>query len=409
MLRKILIGIGGLVGLVVLGVAGLYGVVSHKVSKTYETPLPNIQRATTPEALARGEMIYRSMCAECHAKPGETHATGAQMMDLPAELGFFHSANITSDPVAGIGNLKDEEIARMIIHAINRDGKIRPMAQYRWMSDEDVAAVIGYLRSDSPDFAPSPDKAPPSQLTFPGKIIQSFILGINPEPRGALKAPPKAVTAEYGKYLAMGVYECLFCHTESFANNDVKEKSPNAFAGGFEYDMSTLGGQGFIYSANITQDETNGIGKWNLEQFKLALREGVTPDRHILRRPMPRYRYLDDVEIEAIFTFLKTVKPAPMPKLAHEPIPRPKADSAVAGGPEHLFNTLGCTYCHGPKGQFRDRLKNAVGKQPEEVAKWIRNPESFKPGTQMPTFASLIDENQAVELAKWVQAKGGTP
>jgi hypothetical protein len=43
------------------------------------------------------------------------------------------------------------------------------------------------------------------------------------------------------------------------------------------------------------------------------------------------------------------------------------------------------------------------------VAKWIRNPESFKPGTQMPTFAPLIDEGQAIELAKWVQEKNGTP
>lgn len=409
MLRKILIGIGVLVGLIVLGVVGLYGLVTHKVNKTYDTPLPNIQRATTPEALARGEMIYRSMCAECHAKPGETHATGAQMTDLPAELGYFHSANITSDPVAGIGNLKDEEIARMIIHAINHEGKIKPMVQYRWMSDDDIAAVIGYLRSDSPDFAPSPEKAQPSQLTFPGKIIQSFILGINPEPRAPLKAPPKGPTAEYGKYLATGVYECLFCHTAGFANNDVKAKDPYAFAGGFEYDMAMLGGEGFMYSANITQDETEGIGKWNLEQFKLALREGVTPERNVLRKPMPRYRYLDDVELEAIFAYMKTVKPSKSPKLGHTPVPRPKADAAAGSSPENLFSSLGCSYCHGPKGQFREKLKNAVGKQPEDVAKWIRNPESFKPGTQMPTFASLIDENQAVELAKWVQSKNGAP
>jgi hypothetical protein len=27
----------------------------------------------------------------------------------------------------------------------------------------------------------------------------------------------------------------------------------------------------------------------------------------------------------------------------------------------------------------------------------------------MPSFESLLDENQAIELAKWVQSKGGNP
>jgi mono/diheme cytochrome c family protein len=280
------------------------------------------------------------------------------------------------------------------------------MVQFRWMADEDIAAVIGYMRSGSPDFEPWPEKAPPTKLTFLGNAIGVFVLGINPDPRTPVKAPPRGPTAEYGKYLAQGVYDCLYCHTAGFANNDVKEKHPEAFAGGFEYIVPEA--DGIIYSANITPHETQGIGKWTLEQFKLALREGVTPDRHVLRKPMPRYRYVDDVEIEAIYAFLKTVPVAETPKLAKTPVPRPKAEG-LDGNPEKLFTSLGCTYCHGPKGQFRDRLKNALGKQPEEVAKWIRNPESFKPGTQMPTFASLIDERQAVELAKWVQAKNGTP
>jgi mono/diheme cytochrome c family protein len=408
MLRKILIGMGALVGVIVLGVAGLAFYVNHQAGKTYDMPLPNIQRASSPEALARGEMIYRSVCGECHAALGETHAKGTPLLDFPKELGSFHSANITSDPVGGIGSMKDEEIARMIIHAINREGKARFMPAFYGMADADVAAVIGYMRSGSPDFEPHAKKAPPTELTFPGRLVQVLVTGIKSAPRPPVSAPPKGPTAEYGEYLATALLDCVFCHTAGFSPAEEKVKDPNAYAGGFEFAMDPVEGGGFIYSPNITPHASQGIGKWTLEQFKLALREGVTPDRYILRKPMPLYRHVDDVEIEALYTYLKGVKPAEPPKVAHVAMPRPKADSAVSS-PEQLFSALGCQYCHGPKGLFRDKLKNSLGKQPEEVAKWIRNPESFIPGTQMPTFASLIDENQALELARWVQAKGGTP
>lgn len=407
MLRKILKGLGVLAGLIVLGVVGLVVYVNHKVSKSYDLPLPNIQRDSSPEGLARGEAIYNTVCGECHSQ-GAPQAVGAPLLDYPKELGNFHSANITSDPVAGIGSMKDEEVARMIIHSINRDGKPRMMPAFSRMSDEDVAAVIGYLRSDRPEFKPHPQKAPPSEPSFVGRAVHALVAGINPKPREPLKAPPKGPTAEYGKYLATGIYDCIICHTMGFAGPGQKLKDPNLFAGGFEFDLAPYGGEGFMYSANITPHETQGLGKWTLEQFKTALTQGVTPDGHILRKPMPRYRYTDDVEMEALYVYLKSVPAVATPKMAHEPAPRPKADKAAAD-PEKLFSNLGCSYCHGPKGQFRDKLKQALGKQPEEVAKWIRNPESFKPGTQMPTFETLLDETQAVELAKWVQAKNGTP
>ena len=77
MLLKIVKGLGALVGLIILGVVGLVVDVTNKVGKTYDVPLPNIQRATSPEARARGEMIYHSICSECHAPAGETLAIAA--------------------------------------------------------------------------------------------------------------------------------------------------------------------------------------------------------------------------------------------------------------------------------------------------------------------------------------------
>ena len=74
--------------------------------------------------------------------------------------------------------------------------------------------------------------------------------------------------------------------------------------------------------------------------------------------------------------------------------------------PAALFARLGCTLCHAPGARYHERITQAVGKSEQELAKWIRNPEQFVPGTAMPTYASLVDEPTALALAKWIKAGG---
>ena len=78
--------------------------------------------------------------------------------------------------------------------------------------------------------------------------------------------------------------------------------------------------------------------------------------------------------------------------------------------PAALFSRLGCTLCHAPGARYHDRLVKAAGKSEQDLAKWIRNPEQFVPGTAMPTYASLVDEPTALVLARWIRAGGpGAP
>jgi len=51
---------------------------------------------------------------------------------------------------------------------------------------------------------------------------------------------------------------------------------------------------------------------------------------------------------------------------------------------------------------YEAKLQQALGKPAAEVARWIRNPELYRPGTPMPTFESVLDENAALELANWL-------
>jgi hypothetical protein len=62
--------------------------------------------------------------------------------------------------------------------------------------------------------------------------------------------------------------------------------------------------------------------------------------------------------------------------------------------------------CHGPGAPHANALARAVDKPAVDLARCIRNPERTIPGTPMPTYAELIDEASALELATWIRSGG---
>jgi hypothetical protein len=110
------------------------------------------------------------------------------------------------------------------------------------------------------------------------------------------------------------------------ANSPLGKPNPSVMKDGyvlFAMDLtSAVGPWGQSYSANISSDET-GIGNWSEEQFFRAIREGKSKgmkEARPLLPPMPWavYRNLSDLDLKAIFTFLKTTKPV------HNLVPGPK-------------------------------------------------------------------------------------
>ena len=79
-------------------------------------------------------------------------------------------------------------------------------------------------------------------------------------------------------------------------------------------DFTAFAGQwGVSFASNLTSDDT-GIGSWQLEQFKIALRKGkfkgLENGRDLLP-PMPwqNFAKLTDEDIKAIFYYFKSTKP----------------------------------------------------------------------------------------------------
>ncbi len=79
---------------------------------------------------------------------------------------------------------------------------------------------------------------------------------------------------------------------------------------------------GVSFTANLTPDRETGLGKWSLRNFRDTIRTG----RHLGRgravlppMPIPMYKHFTDADLDAIFTFLKSI-PA-VPNRVPDPIP----------------------------------------------------------------------------------------
>ena len=100
-----------------------------------------------------------------------------------------------------------------------------------------------------------------------------------------------------GEYLAH-VGDCVACHTH---------QSGKPFAGGFA--MPTPFGT--LYSPNITPDDATGIGQWTADEFYHMLHTGHSRDGTLLypAMPFPAYTKVTREDSDALFAYLRTLKP----------------------------------------------------------------------------------------------------
>ncbi|MCB0556366.1 MAG: cytochrome c [Phaeodactylibacter sp.] len=279
---------------------------------TYEVKPPTVQLPVDSASLAKGRKVVELACTHCHL--GEDGKMSGRLFSQATDpFGEMWTANITQHPTKGIGRYTDGELAYLLRTGINRDGRVvGPMMCHPNMSDEDLASIIAYLRSDSGIMQPSEATHPaPAYLSsFMVKALIKFgVFKPLPYDGKPISAPPATDQIAYGRYLATEFYECYGCHSASFETNNPMEpeKSPGFFAGGNpvpDEEFNTC------ISRNITPSKEHGIGSWTEEQFLSAVKGGIRPDGSMLQHQMPRFAVLDDEEVRAIWAYLQTVPPS---------------------------------------------------------------------------------------------------
>ncbi len=179
--------LAGLVAVLVLAAGGFAGFISARGVPHYPTEKIDLKIVSTPERVARGKKLASMLCAECHMNLTTGRLTGADMK-LDKQFGRVFSYNITQHPTAGIGAWTDGEIAFLLRTGIARDGRYTPpwMAKVPHMSDEDLASVISFLRSDDPMVAATDVPSVPAQPNFFSKFL--MLVAFKPLPY-----PPKPI------------------------------------------------------------------------------------------------------------------------------------------------------------------------------------------------------------------------
>ncbi|MEI6816722.1 MAG: cytochrome c [Bacteroidota bacterium] len=279
----------------------------------FEAPYPEIKASNDSAVIARGkDFVYGpAHCAYCHTtldklpqvEKGEfLPLTGGHLFPLP--IANLYTPNLTPDPETGIGKLTDGEIARALRHGVGHDGRaLMPLMPFNNLSDEDLTAVISYLRST----APIKNEVPKSEYNTLGTILKALVIKpVGPE--GAIpKSVPHGPTVEYGQYLVEHVANCRGCHTA----RDLKtgDYTGPFYGGGFKL-VSEMDPTVMLCTPNISPDPKFGvIANWSLEQFIQRFRKGRVIQASIM--PWGPFSHMSDEDLTAIYSYLKTVKPVP--------------------------------------------------------------------------------------------------
>jgi mono/diheme cytochrome c family protein len=272
-------------------------------------PLTERRYEPTAQRVARGEYLVTAVsgCLYCHSEldwqaPGfpvkaGTEGKGRSWAD--EGLPWITAPNLTPDRETGTGDWSDDTLARAIREGITHNGRalfpLMPYHQYKFMADEDLAAVIAYVRTLKPVRA----TAPPSAIPFPvNRLINTL-----PEPIEApVPEPDRTNAVEYGGYLVrMGV--CRDCHTPADAQGQAIPGMD--FGGG----LVLTGPYGQVASLNITQ-APSGIPYYTEDLFIEMMRTGRVRSRKIHdAMPWTFYGRQTDEDLRAMFAFVRTIAP----------------------------------------------------------------------------------------------------
>ncbi len=294
--------------LVIIGGSAVFAL-TYKPASRPADPDP-IER--TPARLSRGEYLVNHVtpCAFCHTEgygtgsPGAYLAGGACVDNSDGFPGTLCPANLTPDSATGLGSWTDGEISRAIREGVNNQGKalfpMMPYAQFRVMSDSDVAAIVAWLRTIPAVHRPRQ----PTDIDFP----VSFFIKMAPKPlNGPVPAIDPTDEVVYGRYLTT-IAGCKFCHTP--VDERVELQQDSLFAGG--HAIRSPGGL-MLRSRNLTPDAT-GLGATTEEGFLTLFRVWRGRDSSaapLKDSPMPwaAFSGMTDADLSAIYAYLRTVPP----------------------------------------------------------------------------------------------------
>lgn len=316
LLRKLGIGVAALLGLGVVGIAGI-AMFAHATADTRiqfpDTPSPDIRASSDPAVIARGRYLAYgpAHCQGCHGTTDRDNpAANAEEAPLAGGLEFAMgpigttwAANLTPDST-GIRGLNDAQLARAIRTGVMHDGRISLMMKFSGarLSDEDLQAVISFLRSQPP----VANAVPKGEWGLLGEVLL-LVMPMTPRTEAPTHVPESDhPSLARGDYLVNHAAMCVDCHSPL---------DPSTFRvveprfGGSLPDPSHGSDSDHEYVApNLTSSPVGVTGRLDEDAFVARIRAGRVHRSSIM--PWEQLQRCTDADLRSIYRYLRSVPPS---------------------------------------------------------------------------------------------------
>ena len=264
----------------------------RKLNRIVDVPIASVNLGSFDPSLERGEYLFVTRgCSECHGTRGE----GKLVIDDPSTGLYVYSPNITRGGGGAASRYSDTDWVALLRHGL-KPGRtpafFMPSEDYAQMADEDVAALVSYIRSMP---ASAERKA---ELRIPLMVKALYAAGIAKDAAEKIDHTKVAPTRVPNDTHAQGEYiskTCIGCHGQDLSGGPIPGAPP-----------------AWPAAANLTSatDSVMTTRYNSLEQFRQMMRTGQRDDgTSIGVMPFESLRAMSDAELDALFGFLKTVQP----------------------------------------------------------------------------------------------------
>jgi len=280
-----------LVGLFVIALVVVYVKTESRLDRVIAAPPDALSIPAGDAAIARGKHIFQFRgCEACHGEKLE----GKIYLGDPA-VGQVIAGNLTRGEGGFGASFSDADWVAAIRYGLRPDGTpllFMPSTEFYFLSDDDLAAVIAYIKS----VPPVDHVQPPSSISFTGRVVMTLVPAITFMPAELIPfdaprptAPEPGVTAEYGEYLT---YSCKVCHGLTMSGGVIP---------GFPSDWPP--------APNLTWGAGSKLPAWEEADFIHFIRTGLRHGRQVDPKYMPwsSYKFMSDDELCAVWVYLQSL------------------------------------------------------------------------------------------------------
>ncbi|MEC5384775.1 cytochrome c [Uliginosibacterium sp. H3] len=293
-IKRGLLAICVLFVLLILTVFGAVQYGNTKMARRLDIAARPVALRDDAASIERGRYLYESRaCTDCHALNGG----GRTVIDDGKGMRVA-GPNISPGPGNVVAHYKPEDWERSIRHGVKPDGRpalIMPSEDYNRLTDDDLAALVAYLRHMPPASGGG------AVLELPVPVRALYGLGVIKDAaekidHSLLPQQPvvEGVNLAHGEYVAN---MCKGCHGDGFSGGKIPGAPPDWPA-----------------AANITPEEGSAMTHYaDAEQFLAMFRSGKRPDGTAISMVMPfeALAKASDTDVRALYLYLRSVAPRP--------------------------------------------------------------------------------------------------